>query len=108
MRRLRLILACLLLIAVPLQGMAGAAMLFCETHEHAAAHDHAGASHEQHDHAAGIDAKCSACAACCHGAVASQALQVPRFSVPSQPIAALPDTVMRVRATPPPDKPPRA
>lgn len=125
MRRLRLFFACLLLVAVPFQGMAAAAMLFCglpsnETmsvaaqpahhHEHAAAQaldDHAG--NPEHQHGPGfVDAKCGACAACCWGAAIANDTKLAAFSAPSYVVAMTPSVAMRMRATPPPDRPPRA
>jgi len=117
-QRFRFIIACLLLLVLPLQGMATASKLSCLAHDAgaaAASHEHH-AIHADHDHGADNephaahhgDASCSACAACCHGAVASEAIGVPSFSVPAH-VAAPPMTVaLRVRATPPPEKPPRA
>ena len=87
----RLFLACLLLLAIPLQGLAAAGMLYCggaAAHAHGqtaqvagAEHDHRGHQHPGHAHAQaepqqeagaaatlpGADHKCGACAACCHG-----------------------------------------
>jgi hypothetical protein len=124
--RFRFIIACLLLLVLPLQGMAAALKLTCLAHESdapLASHVHAnGAAHEHHAFAAdhdqdndGIqhaahhnDASCSVCAACCHGAVASQAIVVPSFAVPAHGVAPVIAVALRLRATPPPDKPPRA
>jgi len=80
----------LLLFALPLQGFAASAMLFCKTSPHhemtmqvsnQGEHDHAAHQHSQHqlsatasDHSpqsGGLQhdmTKCSACAACCVGA----------------------------------------
>jgi hypothetical protein len=126
-RRLRLIFACLLLLALPLQGMAAALKLSCLAHESGAAiasHLHAdGAAHHHSDDSAtapGLDshgaehanhysdASCSVCAACCHGAMASETATVPALFAPSDAVTAPLAVAMRLRATPPPDKPPRA
>ena len=108
MRRFRLFLAWLLLAAIPLQGMAAASMLFCGSqaheaaaaaHGHDSAHDHGDvASHvhgDAHDGATvgHTDVTCSVCASCCSGAAISEAAAI---------------VAVRLRATPPPDKPPRA
>lgn len=125
---LRLLLSCLLLLALPLQGLAAGARLHCgsahgpeaahagmhashEAHHHhdgAAAHEHTG-----HDSPAGHDASsagpdsCSACALCCH------ALALP---VAAWPLDATtpPRAVAQAPAAPPPqfltdrlERPPR-
>jgi hypothetical protein len=81
-RLVRMLLAVLLVLAVPLQGLAGVTMAACaEGHGHSGveAHDHAAMAHGHdaagHDHAAmghGADPgpvhdghDCAACAACC-------------------------------------------
>ena len=86
---LRIALAWLLAVALPLQGVAAQAMLTCgpahhqvaATHEHAT-HDHGAAtasadegSHEHHAKAfkAGPAGKCSACASCCGAAAMTTA-----------------------------------
>lgn len=80
----------LLLFALPLQGFAASAMLFCKTSHHHETmmqvssqgdHDHAAHQHDQHglsttaadtsSQSGGLQhdmTKCSACAACCVGA----------------------------------------
>ena len=128
-RRLRLFFACLLLLALPLQGIAAAMKLSCLAHEsgaavashaHAdadgAAHHHSddsAANHESGDHGAKganhhADVSCSVCAACCHGAMKSETATVPRFSAPSHAVPTPLAVAMLLRAVPPPDKPPRA
>ena len=100
MARLRLLLACLVMLAIPLQGLAAATMLFCgsgathhvlqaaeDPHDAAVQHDHATHHHGQ---AAQVDSgthapqaeaskadipvdsahKCGVCSACCHPAAA--------------------------------------
>lgn len=131
MRRLRLFLACLLLVAVPFQGMAAAAMPSCglpsheaagvavqPAHPHGHGHEHGVSGHRHagehagspdHQHGPGFaDAKCSACAACCIGAAIADATPPAAFSAPSYVVAAPPGVALRMRATPPPDRPPRA
>lgn len=81
LNRLRIVLVCLLALALPLQGFAAATMLFCVGgHHHGAAVQGAGsavASDHVHLHASSVnpqshdksvaklDGKCSACSACC-------------------------------------------
>lgn len=130
--RLRLFLACVLLLAIPLQGLAAAGMLYCagaaaHAHGHtavvaSAAHDHHGHQHSGHAHALaepqqepgpaatlpGADHKCGACAACCHGvAIAAGFQPVAPASAPQAP-AAEPVLHLYSRSAPVPDKPPRA
>ena len=139
MLRLRVLLAWLLLAAIPMQGFAAASMLFCgmgTAHVRAqvadmspALHQHsiqepAHHAHSSHSHAdtgshgtttpgakQGVpDAghKCSICAACCNS-VAIVGLEFVIASVPaSQAELAEPIVLILARATPVPDKPPRA
>ena len=133
MRRVRLILAWLLLAAVPLQGFAAVTMLLCrsgETVRGQAAHHqhpHAGAGH--HEHAMHGDAAdghamqtgnsqdqqdadsghgCAVCASCCHVvAVGTFAVQL-HFAPLPRADAAEPFVPVHARVSPVPDKPPRA
>lgn len=135
MSRIRLILAWLLMAAVPLQGWAAATMLFCgpmqpavHAHAHEAtaqAHHHAvDADHHQGTHAApdahddgapghsqatGDESHtCSACAACSHGtALAQSQLPAAVFDLPRAELAE-PLVAIAALPTPVPDKPPRA
>jgi hypothetical protein len=79
MRRVaRIVLIACMLAAVPLRGYAGALMLFCGSHDHAAAstaaHEH---QHDDHAHSHGSSddrsshatSACSFCASCCTAAV---------------------------------------
>lgn len=120
MMRLRLLLAWLLLAAVPLQGFAGASMLFCggvPSHhaQSASAHDHAGhdaATHAQQDEG---DAKqlpsalhtCAICATCCHGAALTQAAPVVQLPPAPSPVLHGPVVLIRSQPAQVPDKPPR-
>ncbi|HSI54133.1 MAG TPA: hypothetical protein VK981_09210 [Ramlibacter sp.] len=127
---LRMFLTCLLLVALPLQGLAAASMLHCApaagdrtvepaVHVHEGGADHAVHAHPGHDQPAGsgepADAQqpaaghaCGACAACGHSVAISQsplstaACLVPQVisSAPLLPVHDLPGRV--------PDKPPRA
>jgi hypothetical protein len=84
-RRIKILLAWLLLAALPLQGMASAVQAFCGASHHASASataeqhaghpaEHAEHHHDQARHADGSASKhigsCSACASCCVGAAA--------------------------------------
>lgn len=104
-RVLRTILTCLLLVAVPLQGYAASAMLFCGVAhgrtdtvvvDHAT-HGHAGHSHDADGHhdvdaasADGNDAYptgyahggCSVCASCCSAAALPAATIAAAFAPP--------------------------
>lgn len=122
MTRLRMFLACILLAALPLQGYAAAAMLYCgpaaaaamaaESHDAGhAAHSHgAHGSNDSHEEAAASDAAhgCSVCAACSH----SVALAETAHRVASPALPQLSDTrapyAFPTRPAPVPDKPPRA
>lgn len=126
MARFRLLLAWLLMAALPLQGFAGAAMLFCggvpAHHVQATGmHDHAGHDHMAHarsdaDAQDRADAKqlpsalhtCAICAACCHAVAITQA-------DPAVPLPAVPSPLLQAALGPMhsqparvPDKPPRA
>ncbi len=121
---LRLVIACLVMAALPLQGIAAASMLFCGSqaaarvaeaashHGHhtsmdAAVHDHAPAADDAHS-ADAQEHSCPICAAC------SQAQAVGEFD--SLPLAApapsaepsQPPVRVSSRALTLPDKPPRA
>ena len=135
MSRIRLILAWLLMAAVPLQGWAAATMLFCgpaqrtvhaHVHEagdgadhHAvhAAHQHgAQAQNDAGNHSAGSHPQasggdshaCSACAACSHSvALAQTRLPAAVSDVPRAELAE-PLAAVLAQPSPVPDKPPRA
>jgi hypothetical protein len=153
MSLVRLIVAWLLMAALPMQGMAAASMLFCgqgggavtgaashgshgaqpghqsgdpAAHDHghhaaaAAAHGHdghgdvahgpaAGAGHDDPDHAsAGGDHSCPICASCCN--IVALAEHPPLSFAPDAAAAQLPQPAAHIlsRASPRPDKPPRA
>jgi hypothetical protein len=122
---LRLIVACLVMAALPVQGIAAASMLFCGKAAHStaqeAAHDHAGhashASHgdEQATHAhegqgggIGGDHACPICASCCNLVAVFEAS--PLGLDPARPAAPPLQGPARVltREASAPDKPPRA
>jgi hypothetical protein len=135
--RLRLFLACLVMVALPLQGLAAATMAFCESggaheaqvqatvaHDHAvhgnAAHQHGDADHDMqadahaaYDHAGKSGSlpdaghKCGVCAACCHGAVIAGFTATPVQPALPQADMAEPFVLIHARASSVPDKPPR-
>ena len=120
MSRIRLFLACLLLLALPLQGLAAASMLYCggaATHAHgheeaqaAAEHDHAAHGHEADAFATDLpdsDHKCGACASCCNGVAIAAAFRQPAPIPAPQAQAAEPVLHLHSRPPPAPDKPPR-
>ncbi len=137
MSTLRLIVAWLVMAAVPLQGLAAASMLFCDqgavaaaaVHQEHAGHDHhhaygheagADSAWQAHDSAqqahgskapsgeqADADHACPICASCCQVVALSEA---PSISAPADsPSAHLPQPRVPAltRASPRHDKPPR-
>jgi len=128
MSRLRSLLLCLLMLALPFQGFAAAAMVACglppaatakaQVHEHAqhataghdvAQHHHdAKASDTQHQHAAsGLDHKCSACSVCHSAALLDMPLKSQPHVLPqASPVTDL--VAIATLAPRLPDKPPRA
>ncbi|MDB5858892.1 MAG: hypothetical protein JWQ76_2581 [Ramlibacter sp.] len=124
MSRFRILLACLLLLAIPLQGIAAASMLYCgaatsHSHDEVQApshHDHSADVHAaaQADDAAAAaglpdqDHKCGACATCCHGAAIAATFTLLSPSPAPQAHAAEPVVHLHSRSSPVPDKPPRA
>lgn len=86
----RILLTCLLLIAVPLKGMAAVGMVGCSPAHHGAApqaqHEHgevqqhgdtADAGSEHHASASAVPDKCSQCAPCCFSAMLLSAFELP-------------------------------
>lgn len=142
MPRFRLLLAWLLMAALPLQGWAAASMLFCGPAQRAAVQAHAqvpadaghhgmradthAAHHEgtvgghahphadpsaPHDTAAGDGSAshaCGVCAACCHAVALAQTPHWPAVQPVPAAEPAEPLTAVLARASPVPDKPPRA
>lgn len=110
----------MLLIAIPLQGFAGASMLFCGQAAHHAqpadANEHAGHDHAMHAQQDEPDAKqlpgaphvCAICASCCHAVAITQA--EPVVLLPPAPVAGplAPLVLIPSRPAQVPDKPPRA
>jgi hypothetical protein len=127
MDRLRRLIAFLLIVALPIQGMASAAMLYCGMHQaptstmvHAAAlyvkgdaasahgkHHHGARSQKDHGKASSPEKQCPTCAAFCHAAVAVvfPGVTVPTWVTSDRSVAVA--DLVRERTTPPPDKPPR-
>ncbi len=123
MSLLRLVIACLVMAALPLQGIAAASMLFCgsqaaaQVAEAASHHEHhASLNAAAHDHAPPADAgtgdtpahSCPVCAACSQaqavGGFEPSPLAAPAPSAePSQPPGRVSSRALTL-----PDKPPRA
>lgn len=137
MSRFRIILAWLLLLAIPLQGMAAASMLYCGPAARASAqeqlapqaqqhhHEHSTPTVRDHDlasHHASPDAgskavddalpdaghKCGVCAACCHSVAITETPRLVAFSEAPRTAWDEPFAPVHSRPTPVPDKPPRA
>ena len=127
MSLVRLVIAWLVLAALPLQGMAAASMLFCGEAGHAAlahepsddhaSHHHDGDEHVVADRANHDDAQASAatgghacpvCAACCNLVALAPAprLHLDEASPIARPLPGTPRVLTRVTLVP--DKPPRA
>ena len=135
MSRLRLVIAWLVMAAVPLQGLAAATMAFCGgTHDaqiqqvvQAMDTDGAAHDHSKHSHAAKAETKggggkdltkamslpdashkCGVCASCCHSIALTEFPHWPAFA--PLPQAELAEPIMLIHAIPSelPDKPPRA
>lgn len=123
MSRLRILIAWLVMAAVPLQGLAAATMAFCGGEHHrqpaqvsaaeAGAHRHADGTTHEHTAAAAkalpdTNHKCGVCASCCNGVAIAQSIYSAAF-VPL-PQAELAEPFVLIHAPPSqlPDKPPRA
>jgi hypothetical protein len=137
MARFRMFLACLLLVAIPLQGLAAVSMLFCGSsgpaHQSAAVaqehHDQShsaatGGDHAMHQHAGHDEATSKAeqqtggpslpdpgqsCSVCaaCCNSVAISETPNVPTLSPAQSISAEPLDAVYSRPSPVPDKPPR-
>jgi hypothetical protein len=137
MSRLRLVIAWLVMAAVPLQGLAAATMVFCGgahhgqaaqvssaesgMHEHAngAEHDHAATTAASEDDGASVQApaskalpdanhKCGVCSSCCSGVAIAQSLSSAAFMPLPQAELAEPFVLIHAPPSQLPDKPPRA
>jgi len=132
---LRLVIAWLVMAALPLQGLAAASMLFCGQAAHStvsdqAAHDHAAHGHDggSHHHSSAADAgageqhaagdpgdagttdeghSCPICAACNLVALSESPAALVGGDSPASPPSQGPSRVI-TREAPAPDKPPRA
>jgi hypothetical protein len=132
---LRLVIACLVMAALPLQGIAAASMLFCEQAAHATVSQPSGHDHASHGHGDDGSAKaeqfakqgvqqtdssqaksgladdghaCPICASCCNLVALTEApiLSFAGDSPTAEPLQG-PARVF-TRHAPAPDKPPRA
>ena len=131
MSRIRLLLAWLVMAALPLQGFAAASMLFCgmeqtarvsqvgdghADHRHsdevnsAVAHDHAAHGHgASHKHAQDKQGHgCPVCSACCHVVAVGSFEAFPETSPPPGAEPSSPIFRVQTRTATVPDKPPRA
>lgn len=107
----------IMLIALPLQGFAAAAMIHCAPAQQASVHMHDGMHHHddgaqsanpQHQHGGSHQAadKCSACSTCCMGAIVDAAVPTD-FSLPPvamplpQAVAPLPSIFLEGPQRPP-------
>jgi hypothetical protein len=118
-RAIRIVMMCLLAVAVPMQGYAAAAMLHCApAHKHEHKHQHPTAGHEAHEaherHAQASgdvhdasDIKCSACASCCTGAPLPAAALPPLSSPAAHELAAAPTPLIAPFLTGGLERPPR-
>ncbi|MEO7105492.1 MAG: hypothetical protein ABIZ09_03885 [Rhodoferax sp.] len=119
MLRMRILFVWLLMAAIPLQGFAATAMLFCDIgvqHQHQvdAVAPSTSATESQHEHAMHGKAskesshRCSICATCCNSMAMIAQQQV--FSASTTPKSELaePLVFIQARAASLPDKPPRA
>jgi hypothetical protein len=127
MSRIRLLLAWLVLAAIPLQGFAAASMLFCGSgqRQQSQVQVHASAGHDHAAHGHGPAAKvgqaadsatqlpdsshqCGVCASCCHSAAITETPRAIALAPPPQSRAAEPFVLIHPRPSTVPDKPPRA
>lgn len=131
MPQLRFVLAWLIMLAIPLQGLAAASMAFCAGEHHAfasrqearsdGAHDHASHAHvaeqsfaqaflQSDDHAADPDTghKCGVCATCCHSPALTEHRPWPELSALDEAVVTAPFVVILTVSSRLPDKPPRA
>lgn len=135
MSLLRLLLAWLIMAAIPLQGFAAASMVFCKGAHHAQAISQAEApslataagmhDHSSHSHATQAQAtraadqpvgaeipdashKCGVCASCCHSIAIAELPHWPAFA--PIPQAELAEPFLLIHTTPSAvlDRPPRA
>jgi hypothetical protein len=119
MLRTRILFVWLLMAAIPLQGFAAAAMLFCDVGVQQQQHVHAvgqattaTASHHEHAMHGKVSKvsshKCSICATCCNSMALIAKQPVLAAATAPQSELAEPLVSIQARAAPLPDKPPRA
>lgn len=134
MLQVRFVLAWLIMLAIPMQGLAAASMAICAGEHHAGAgrhearsggaHDHA--SHASHapaaeqsvahaapqweDHAAepATGHECGVCATCCHSPALAEYPPWPELPTLDQAVVTAPFVVILTVPSRLPDKPPRA
>lgn len=129
---LRLLLAWLIIAAVPLQGFAAASMAFCKGDHHAPTSSRDAergtariSTHEHPSHSHGVETqaektqstaakvpdsahKCGVCSSCCYSFGIAQRVHWPSPSPAPQPALAEPFLVILTTPSSVPDKPPRA
>ncbi|HSV34610.1 MAG TPA: DUF2946 family protein [Ramlibacter sp.] len=121
MTGIRLICLWLMMLALPLQGLAAASMGHCGARSSAAPSESASAAHHEHaeamhshdgheGHGGGIQAdhKCSLCAFCGHAVALNEFPQSPQFGEPAHAPLPEPFVLIPALAVLVPDKPPRA
>lgn len=131
MSRIRLLFAWLVLAAIPLQGFAAASMLYCgmgplhgaqqqtQVNRMAAGeHDHSAHSHtgvakveknaDSKSQLPDSSHKCGVCASCCNAVAITATPRPVALAALPQTGAAEPFVLIHPRASPVPDKPPRA
>ncbi len=128
MRFFCVLLAWLVMAAIPLQGLAAASMLYCGmgAHHDAQAESAATAQHDHSQHAHGVDGKaskgagnvqqklpdaahkCGVCASCCHSVAITELPQTAVFAPLPQVQWAEPFVLLHARPAVVPDRPPRA
>ena len=137
MSRLRLVIAWLMMAAIPMQGLAAATMAFCtgahhqptaqaktknstaHRHEDGAVHDHGEAPVVEQEHKLSkapsgakslpdASHKCGVCASCCYTVAIAQTVSLPAFIPLPQAELAEPFVLIHASPSPVPDKPPRA
>lgn len=133
MSRVRLLLAWLIMVALPLQGIAAVSMLYCNgahhmagqkqsqpTHQVSSSDEH---DHSKHSHATAAQAEklddtakglpdaahmCGACASCCNGSAIAALEGWPHFAPLPQIGSTEPFVLIYAAPSQLPDKPPRA
>lgn len=131
MRRFRLLFAWLVMVAIPLQGLAAASALMCGPGVHRGgvqaatvqhAHEEGQQAQAEHSHAAGVQQKtgddpgqkgaavphkCGVCAFCCHSVAIAEMPRAVAATPAPQTASAEPFVLIHSRPAQVPDKPPR-